>query len=521
MDVRCERCGTEYEFDDARVTPAGVAVKCTECNHVFRIRRPESGPEPEPLTVKTREGTPPREWKVRLAGGAMFNFKDLTTLQRWIVERKVTRDDEISLSGDNWKRLGTIAELASFFQVVDQAQAPSASPAPTETPPGGRPPSAAGSPTVEVSPELLPPAPPRSSPTVPFGGLPQIPANAVEPASSLSASSPTPATLDFPASGTGAAPVPAAAPAGTGPGGPLPSPRPPLPPHTLQPTLQIPPSRSDDSLRMPEGAVSAGDPLFAQWSRQAPLPESYAPDAELDRVIQPKNTGTKILIALAVLVAMGLVSYYFLVELPMQQEAAEAARVAKEKVEQERAEAARLEQERQAAEEQRKRDEEAARAREEAARAAAVAALDAGSAAAASADAGAGSSQAAAKAVKVEDFDTLMAQADRLREREKTDQAIELYGRASDLEPDRAEPYAGRGLALLDMGQGPQAEASFEQALRLNPKYAVAVMGLAEAYKFVGKKEKAIEYYQRYLELQPNGPEAPAARNAIARLKEQ
>lgn len=39
MDVRCEKCGTEYELDDARLKPSGVTVKCTSCDHVFRVRR--------------------------------------------------------------------------------------------------------------------------------------------------------------------------------------------------------------------------------------------------------------------------------------------------------------------------------------------------------------------------------------------------------------------------------------------------------------------------------------------------
>ena len=59
---------------------------------------------------------------MRQASGNVFTFRELTTLQKWIVERKVTRDDEISLTGESWKRLGNIAELASFFQVVDEAQ---------------------------------------------------------------------------------------------------------------------------------------------------------------------------------------------------------------------------------------------------------------------------------------------------------------------------------------------------------------------------------------------------------------
>src|SRR2546422_756490 len=44
MDVRCERCNTEYEFDEAKVTEAGVTVKCANCGNLFKVRRrPDSG----------------------------------------------------------------------------------------------------------------------------------------------------------------------------------------------------------------------------------------------------------------------------------------------------------------------------------------------------------------------------------------------------------------------------------------------------------------------------------------------
>src|SRR4051812_911079 len=137
MDVRCERCKTEYEFDDARITEAGVTVKCTTCGHVFKVKKkalvvtvPVKGDEAvgappatsaAPIASPTT-GEKSREWKVKQSNGNVFTFKELTTLQKWIVERKVSRDDEISLTGESWKRLGNIAELASFFQVVEEAQ---------------------------------------------------------------------------------------------------------------------------------------------------------------------------------------------------------------------------------------------------------------------------------------------------------------------------------------------------------------------------------------------------------------
>jgi predicted Zn finger-like uncharacterized protein len=116
MDVRCTRCGVEYEFDEAKVKPAGVTVKCTSCGHVFKVK-PE-GVVPDEPVVDAVAGD---AWTVRTHDGATLSFKELTTLQKWIVEQKVHRQDQISKTGKSWKPLGEIAELASFFQVVDAA----------------------------------------------------------------------------------------------------------------------------------------------------------------------------------------------------------------------------------------------------------------------------------------------------------------------------------------------------------------------------------------------------------------
>ncbi len=146
MDVRCERCRAQYVFDDEQVTPSGLTVQCTNCGHVFKVKKKElvvtvpvkpgeiegtplpaseAAPKPAgaaPSAAAHAEPERPREWRVRQANGNVFTFRELTTLQKWIVEQKVSRDDEISLSGDQWKRLGNIAELASFFQVVEAAE---------------------------------------------------------------------------------------------------------------------------------------------------------------------------------------------------------------------------------------------------------------------------------------------------------------------------------------------------------------------------------------------------------------
>jgi len=174
MDVRCERCGTEYEFEDGRVTEEGVTVKCSNCGHLFKIRK-KSFVLTEPVTLGKKEGEDAgaRNWMVRKADGTVLSFKELTTLQKWIVERKVSRDDEISKSGETWKRLGGIAELASFFQVVDAAitgSMPAAQPQDTLPMPAAAPPTAPPSHTTQP----LPAAAPPSQPAVPV--QPQEPA---------------------------------------------------------------------------------------------------------------------------------------------------------------------------------------------------------------------------------------------------------------------------------------------------------------------------------------------------------
>ena len=48
MDVRCEKCQTDYELDEAKVTGSGVTVKCTACGHLFKVVR-APGRDVEPI----------------------------------------------------------------------------------------------------------------------------------------------------------------------------------------------------------------------------------------------------------------------------------------------------------------------------------------------------------------------------------------------------------------------------------------------------------------------------------------
>ncbi len=107
MDVVCERCKAEYEFDDALVSERGTTVKCTNCSHQFKIFRP------------TSESDAAKVWNLRRPDGTVIPFDSLAVLQKWILEGKVSKMDEISRAGEAWKSLGAIAELESFFATAE------------------------------------------------------------------------------------------------------------------------------------------------------------------------------------------------------------------------------------------------------------------------------------------------------------------------------------------------------------------------------------------------------------------
>ncbi len=429
MDVRCERCRAQYVFDDEQVTPSGLTVQCTNCGHVFKVKKKElvvtvpvkpgemdgepmlataAAPKSGAQLASAHEHEPehPREWRVRQANGNVFTFRELTTLQKWIVEQKVSRDDEISLSGDQWKRLGNIAELASFFQVVEAAEkaktsgaATGMTPLPLSMPvygvaiqtPGMYPP-----PTYAMTPVPAPaPLPPPRAPSVDVDlglalGTEEEPAGVKKEKRGRTA-----VLVTFLALSVGAAA------------------------YVLTPRLlssKPPPESLAVPITIDVAPAGAGDAAPAQPSGSAPVaPEPVAepPFPPPDVVAKPPAPAPP-----------------------------------------------------------------------------------------------------APKGPKA-----LLAQAARLREKGNAEGALDLYGRVADADPENAEALTGRGLCYLDLSSYGPAEASFKAALAANPDQPDALLGLAETYRWQGKKADAITNYEKYLERHPDGEEADVARNALEELR--
>jgi predicted Zn finger-like uncharacterized protein len=117
------------------------------------------------------------------------------------------------------------------------------------------------------------------------------------------------------------------------------------------------------------------------------------------------------------------------------------------------------------------------------------------------------------------DYNKLVAQADRLSENGKSEQARKLYERALSQNPKGVEALTGLGYCDLDGERFMSALDHFKQALGAVPEYGEALLGLAEAYKMRSDKVHAVEFYRRYLKSQPGGPKAAMAQKNLRDLE--
>jgi outer membrane biosynthesis protein TonB len=191
VKIQCENCSVEHELEP----PAWVAssgrpfrFRCSSCGHSQMVatatpaapRPPPDEPSTAPNTdhplfsqvvhnptlmpasshttdspeensdsassgaPNNPDGSPPVYLKQE---GKVYLVRDWATVQRWIMERRVEREDLVSEGGVRWEPIGTRPELGSFFAAVEQLEAveqtttTTATAAPTPTPaPAAQPP---------------------------------------------------------------------------------------------------------------------------------------------------------------------------------------------------------------------------------------------------------------------------------------------------------------------------------------------------------------------------------------------
>ena len=107
--------------------------------------------------------------------------------------------------------------------------------------------------------------------------------------------------------------------------------------------------------------------------------------------------------------------------------------------------------------------------------------------------------------------------ADALARNHRPEEALEHYRQAIDFNPASAQARAGLGATLADLRNYDEARRELEQALRIDPDYAVAHINLANLLAHLGAAGAALPHYRAALE-NGNAQVREAAAAAIAQL---
>jgi tetratricopeptide (TPR) repeat protein len=149
-----------------------------------------------------------------------------------------------------------------------------------------------------------------------------------------------------------------------------------------------------------------------------------------------------------------------------------------------------------------------------------------------------------------------------LAKEDKIDEAVSAFRTASELKPDFTEAYINLGLLLFRQAKDEEAEKALLKALELkseepkikatlgsiyfekakillqadkidealeqlkvsysyDPGYSYTSYLLGYAYSKKGVKEEAIKYFEAFLQMEPNSPQAPQVKEILESLKKQ
>jgi predicted Zn finger-like uncharacterized protein len=476
MDVRCDRCQTEYELEDQTIGEQGASVQCTTCGHTFVVSRSQRmaafTPTPSPAPAAD-SGSVGGTWVLTTEEGRTHRFRDPTTLQKWIVERRVGRNDKVTAPGaGSARRLGEVEELRPFFDVVDQADRAAARGVRATRPetPGRARPSAGrayASPD-EDDDDVLSSSqrtrggfrasgarsrdeydsgartilPVRDGRTNPLAGrddddamdFPSLPVRHtgrnIGIGAVLVALAGLAAYLGFKSAGLGGSHVPPSA----------------SPPVAVAPAAPLPAAPA---------AAPASAPAPTPAPAAAPAPTAAAPSPAAPAPVSPQVAAAPSAPA------------------PVAAPSAPAA-------------------------------------------------APGAPAPAASAPARAPSRAATNEAPShAHTYEQLVAEADRALGNGSTAKAEKLFAEALRLEPNGVAAVTGTAYVLLDREKPLAAIGLFKRALGIAPTFPQALFGLGEAYRAEGEPTQAVEAYKRYLAAAPGGADAPAARRQIRDLEEQ
>lgn len=104
-------------------TPLNASTPARPPTPAASIGKPQSG-RPDSGAPGRSSGPPGKAWLLRKRGSTdVLRCPDLMTLRTWMIERRVSRDDEISRGGKVFRRIGNIVEFESLFHSAEVERA--------------------------------------------------------------------------------------------------------------------------------------------------------------------------------------------------------------------------------------------------------------------------------------------------------------------------------------------------------------------------------------------------------------
>jgi tetratricopeptide (TPR) repeat protein len=94
-------------------------------------------------------------------------------------------------------------------------------------------------------------------------------------------------------------------------------------------------------------------------------------------------------------------------------------------------------------------------------------------------------------------------------------------GAEETYDPLHAQEAVEIGKFYMKRGDPDAAIDRFQEAIRLNPKFALPRLLLGEAHEKKGEKAEAVKYYEEYLRILPKAPDEKKVRKKIEKLKQQ
>ena len=104
--------------------------------------------------------------------------------------------------------------------------------------------------------------------------------------------------------------------------------------------------------------------------------------------------------------------------------------------------------------------------------------------------------------------------------RDRLDAAIDAYGEAASIAPDRPLPHSAIGGILVRLDRQPEALAAYDRALTLAPRDEAALRGRADVLATLGRRVDAADTLDRLAEILDAADRLPDASDAARRALE-